>query len=103
MVDTGSAVEVRSTERFEAWFEDLYDPRARLRIQVRIDRLASGNPGLHRVLPGGVRELKIDYGPGYRVYYTRRNRELILLLCGGNKGSQQHDIDTAVALAADLE
>ncbi len=51
MVDTCSAVEVRSTERFDAWFEALYDPRARLRIQVRIDRLASGNPGLHRVLP----------------------------------------------------
>lgn len=70
--------------------------------QVRVDRLAYGNPGQHRNLTDGVSELKIDEGPGYRVYYTERNGELIVLLAGGDKSSQQQDIKAAIALARNL-
>ena len=65
-------LEVRTTTVFDEWFEGLRDRAARLRIQARIDRLAGGNPGQHRVLTGGIVELKVDFGPGYRVYYTAR-------------------------------
>lgn len=75
-------------------------PRAR--IQVRIDRLTHGNPGDHRNLTDGVSELKIDVGPGYRVYYTRRGSELVVLLAGGDKSTQQKDIKAAIALAKNL-
>jgi len=70
---------------------------------VRVDRLAHGNPGQHRALTGGVYELKIDVGPGYRVYYTERKGVLIVLLAGGDKSSQQKDVDTALALARSLQ
>jgi putative addiction module killer protein len=93
---------VHQTERFAAWFQGLRDPRAARRIQVRIDRLAAGNPGQHRVLTGGVVEMKIDHGPGYRVYFTQRGIEIIVLLCGGDKRTQQADIQTALRLAARL-
>lgn len=73
---------VRMTEVYRDWINDLEDYAARARIQVRVDRLAHGNPGRHRNLSGGVSELKIDYGPGYRVYYTTRRSELIILLVG---------------------
>ena len=76
---------------------------ARARIQARIERLAAGNPGQHRVLKGGVSELKIDHGPGYRVYYTQRGSELVILLCGGDKSSQKKDIEMATALAEALK
>src|SRR5690606_41460185 len=79
-------IEVRKTDAFEAWFDALRDREARLRIQVRIDRLAFGNPGQHRTLAGGVCELKIDHGPAYRVYYTQRGSMLVILL----RRSQQH-------------
>jgi len=69
---------------------------------MRIDRLVHGNPGQHRRLAEGVSELKIDFGPGYRVYYTERNGEIIILLAGGDKSSQQKDINAAVALARNL-
>ncbi len=75
---------------------------ARARIQVRVDRLVHGNPGQHRNLTDGVSELKIDFGPGYRVYYTERGGELIVLLAGGDKSSQQRDIQVAIALAKGL-
>jgi len=75
----------------------------RARIQVRVDRLVHGNPGQYRVLTGGVCELKIDIGPGYRVYYTERAGEFIVLLIGGDKSSQQKDIKLAIALAKNLE
>ena len=68
-------------------------------MQVRIDRLVHGNPGQHRVLTGGVCELKIDFGPGYRVYYAERRGVLIVLLAGGDKSTQAKDIKTAIALA----
>jgi putative addiction module killer protein len=85
------------------WFDALRDRDARLRIMVRIDRLAFGNPGQHRVLSGGVCEMKIDQGPGYRVYYAQRGETLAILLCGGDKRSQQRDIRAALAMAQQLE
>lgn len=75
------------------------DRQARARIAIRIGRLAFGNPGQHRNLSNGVSELKIDYGPGYRVYYVERHGVTYILLCGENKKSQQHDIETALSLA----
>jgi putative addiction module killer protein len=96
-------IEVRKTEIFAAWIDALRDRGARIRIQVRIDRLAMGNPGQHRVLTGGVCEMKIDHGPGYRVYYARHGQAWVLLLCGGSKKTQKADIDVALALAKELE
>ena len=90
------------TEVYRNWIDSLEDRVARARIQVRVDRLVHGNPGKHRNLPGGISELKIDFGPGYRVYYTQRGSELIVLLAGGDKSTQQQDIAAALATAADL-
>lgn len=96
-------IEVRTTEDFDAWFAGLRDARARLRIQVRIDRLSLGNPGQHRILSRGICEMKIDHGPGYRVYYVRHGNVLVVLLCGGDKRSQQRDIELAGTLKQMLE
>ena len=85
------------------WINELEDRSARARIQVRVDRLAHGNPGQHRNLTNGLSELKIDVGPGYRVYYTQRGEELIILLVGGDKSSQQNDIARAQELARNLQ
>lgn len=93
---------VQITEVYRDWINNLKDRAGRARIQVRVDRLANGNPGQYRVLTGGVSELKIDFGPGYRVYYTERNGELIILLAGGDKSTQQQDIKMALALAKNL-
>ncbi len=93
---------VLMTEVYRDWINGLGDRAGRARVQVRVDRLAHGNPGQHRVLSGGVRELKIDFGPGYRVYYTERRGELIVLLAGGDKSTQAKDISTAIALAKNL-
>jgi len=93
---------VRMTEIYRDWINTLKDPVGRARIQVRIDRLVHGNPGQHRNLSAGVSELKIDVGPGYRVYYTERDGELIILLAGGDKSTQQQDIRTAITLAQKL-
>jgi putative addiction module killer protein len=93
---------VQMTEVYRDWINALKDRAARARIQMRIDRLAHGNPGQHRNLTDGVSELKIDVGPGYRVYYTERGGELIVLLAGGDKSTQQQDIKTAIALAKNL-
>lgn len=90
------------TEVYRDWIDALKDRTGRARIQVRIDRLAHGYPGQHRNLSNGVSELKIDVGPGYRVYYTERNGELIVLLAGGDKASQHRDIKAAIALAKNL-
>ena len=95
-------VEIRKTAVFTQWFESLRDRQARARIDVRVFRLAHGNPGQHRVLTDGVVELKIDHGPGYRVYFTRRGAELVLLLAGGDKSSQQQDIEAAIRLAKEI-
>lgn len=94
---------VKMTEVYRDWINDLKDGAARARIQVRVDRLVHGNPGQFRRLTAGVSELKIDVGPGYRVYYTERNGELIVLLAGGDKSTQQKDIKLAISLAVNLE
>ena len=93
---------VQMTEVYRDWINALRDRAGRARIQMRIDRLAHGNPGQHRNLTDGVSELKIDVGPGYRVYYTERGGELIVLLAGGDKSTQQQDIKAAIALARNL-
>jgi putative addiction module killer protein len=96
-------VRIHITNVYRDWINGLKDRSVRARIQVRVDRLVHGNPGQHRHLTAGVSELKIDIGPGYRVYYTERNGELVILLAGGAKSTQQHDIETALALARNLE
>ena len=93
---------VQMTEVYRDWINSLKDRMGRARVQVRVDRLVHGNPGQHRVLTDGVCELKVDFGPGYRVYYTERTGVLIVLLAGGDKSSQQQDIKTAVSLAKGL-
>ncbi|MDO9411673.1 MAG: type II toxin-antitoxin system RelE/ParE family toxin [Pseudolabrys sp.] len=95
-------VEVRQTETFVRWFDGLRDSRARARIDVRIRRLSRGNPGDVRPVGEGVSELRIDYGPGYRIYFVQRGAALIVLLAGGDKKTQGRDIDAALALARDL-
>lgn len=92
-------IEVRKTDNFDAWMHGLRDDRARHRIMVRIDRLAAGNPGDAEPVGEGVSELRIDYGPGYRVYFVRRRNVLIVLLCGGDKRTQEADIKEAKRLA----
>ena len=96
------SLHVRMTTVDRDWINGLKDRESRARIQVRVDRLAHGNPGRHRNLTGGVSELKIHCGPGYRVYYTVRAGELIVLLAGGDKSSQQQDIQLALELAENL-
>jgi putative addiction module killer protein/probable addiction module antidote protein len=91
-------IEIRQTETFAAWFRNLRDRRAR----VRIDRLSLGNPGDAKPVGEGVWELRIDYGPGYRVYFVRRGETVIVLLAGGKKRSQAQDIDIALRLARTL-
>ena len=95
-------MEIRKTDEFVRWLDNLRDIRARSRILVRIERLATGNPGDVGPAGEGVSELRIDYGPGYRVYFTKRGRALIILLTGGDKGSQAVDIRTALRLARNL-
>jgi putative addiction module killer protein len=90
------------TAVYRDWISGLRDQVARARIQVRVDRLVHGNPGSHRVLRQGVSELKIDVGPGYRVYFTERGGELIILLAGGDKATQRRDIEHAIELARNL-
>jgi putative addiction module killer protein len=95
-------IELRQTNEFAEWIDDLRDIRGRARIQARIERLAMGNPGDAKSVGEGVCELRINYGPGYRVYFTRRGREVVLLLAGGDKSSQTRDIRTALRLARGL-
>ena len=95
-------IEIRKTKVFAKWIDGLRDMRARARILVRIERLAGGNPGDVKPVGGGVSELRIDYGPGYRVYFVQRGQELIILLAGGDKRTQSRNIATAIRLAQDL-
>lgn len=95
-------VEVRQTERFVRWLEGLRDLRGRAKVLARIERLIGGNPGDVRPVGSGVSELRINCGPGYRVYYLQRGTTLIILLAGGDKSSQVKDIDEALLLAANL-
>jgi putative addiction module killer protein len=95
-------IEIRKTENFAKWLDGLRDIRARARILVRIERLASGNPGDLKAVGEGVSELRINYGPGYRVYFKRRGQKVIVLLAGGDKSTQVKDIKTALRLAQNL-
>ena len=94
---------VDQTEAYLGWINTLKDGAGRARIQVRVDRLIHGNRGIHRNLTDGVSELKIDFGPGYRVYYTQRGNRLLLLLAGGDKSTQQSDIKRAIDLAQNFQ
>lgn len=96
---TSLTFEVRRTEEFAAWLESLRDQRAKARIASRIDRAQLGNVGDVRSVGGGVSEMRIDTGAGYRVYFTLRERIVILLLCGGDKSNQARDIARARTIA----
>ena len=95
-------IEIRKTEAYALWLDGLHDLNARAHIQVRIERLAAGNAGDVIPVGEGLSELRIDYGPGYRVYFTMRGRELVILLAGGDKRTQATDIKTALRLARNL-
>lgn len=95
-------LEIRKTAHFISWLDSLRDIRARARVQARIERLASGNPGDVEPVGEGVSELRIDYGPGYRVYFKKQGREMVILLAGGDKRTQAADIKTALQLARNL-
>lgn len=95
-------MEIRKTEFFAKWLDALHDIQARARIQSRIERLAQGNAGDVQPVGEGVSELRIHYGPGYRVYFKQQGRELIILLAGGDKRTQAKDIKTALRLARQL-
>lgn len=97
-------LEIQKTETFVQWLDGLRDIHARARVLVRIERLAAGNPGDVKPIGEGVSELRIDYGPGYRVYFKKRGRTIVILLAGGNKRTQATDIKikTALRLAHNL-
>lgn len=95
-------VEIRETTLFSDWLGSLRDNVARTRIQARILRLSAGNPGDVKPIGEGASEMRIDHGPGYRVYFIRKGSKLIILLAGGDKGSQAKDIRTALKLAKEL-
>ena len=94
-------VQLIKSATFDRWLTTLKDPQARARIAVRLDRLALGNPGDVKPIGSGISELRIDYGPGYRVYFMRRGKKLIVLLCAGDKRTQAADIALALSIAKD--
>ena len=94
-------LEIFRSETFDCWLRGLRDSRARERIEARVLRLSRGNPGDVKPVGSGVSELRIDYGPGYRVYFTRRGQVVVLLLCGGDKRTQDADIARAIEIAED--
>jgi putative addiction module killer protein len=95
-------IEIRQTDVYSRWFNGLRDRQAKARINVRIRRMSLGNPGDVKPVGGGVSELRIDYGPGYRVYYVQRGQTLVILLAGGEKHTQERDIETALELAREV-
>ena len=95
-------IEIRQTETYSEWFIALRDRQAKARIDIRVRRLSMGNPGDVKPVGQGVSELRIDYGPGYRVYFIQQGETLIILLAGGDKRTQERDIKTALDLAQDL-
>lgn len=95
-------IEIRKTVVFAQWLDDLRDLQVRARVQARIERLAAGNPGDVEPVGEGVSELRINYGPGYRVYFKKRGRALIILLAGGDKTTQAKNIQAALRLARNL-
>ena len=92
-------IEIRETVEYAAWFESLRDRMAKTRILIRIRRVSLGNFGDVKPVGEGVSELRVDYGPGYRVYFLRKGETLVVLLCGGDKRTQSHDIQRAIALS----
>ena len=94
--------EVRRTATFIDWLTGLRDVQSRARIAKRIDRIEQGNLGDARSVGGGVSELRFAFGPGYRVYYTMRGSVVVILLCGGDKGSQDRDIERAIGMAKEV-
>jgi len=96
-------MQIRRTQVFNDWLLNLRDRQGRAKIYARIDRLEDGNPGNSRSVGAGVIEMKIDFGPGYRVYYVQRGEIIIVLLCGGDKSTQSKDIERAKALAAQID
>ena len=96
-------IEIRQTRTFSVWFARLRDPSAKARIDVRIRRLSLGNVGDVKPVGGGVSEMRVDYGPGYRVYFCRSGAAIVVLLCGGDKRGQERDIGTARLLARELK
>ena len=90
---------VEKTDEYAEWIDTLKDQVGRARILMRVERLIAGNPGQYRNLTDGVSELKVDLGPGYRVYYSLRGTRLLLLLVGGDKSTQQKDVQLAIKLA----
>lgn len=95
--------EVIESPTFQTWMSELRDSRARSRVAARISRMAQGNLGDWKATQGAVSELRIDYGPGYRLYFTRRGSKVILLLCGGDKRTQAADIKRALKMVDELE
>jgi putative addiction module killer protein len=95
-------IEIRKTEIFAKWIDGLHDIRARARILARIERLAAGNPGDVKPVGEGVSELRINYGPGYRVYYKKQGQKVLILLAGGDKSTQAKDIKAALRLSRNL-
>lgn len=95
-------IEVRQTAEFQTWLSRLNDQTAYARIVARIRRMEQGNPGDTKSIGTGVMEMRIDYGPGYRVYYTQRGSTIVILLCAGDKRTQTKDIARAIALAREL-
>ena len=95
-------IEVRKTSVFQDWYDRLRDDRAKARIDARIDRIALGNLGDAKSIGGGVMELRLTYGPGYRIYFARISKVVVVLLCGGDKGSQRRDIERAKQLAKEM-
>ena len=95
-------LEIRKTEHFAKWIDGLQDIRARARILARIERLATGNPGDVKAVGEGISEMRIDYGPGYRIYYKQHGRSVLIILAGGDKSTQDRDIKTALRLAKNL-
>lgn len=94
---------VGKTAEYLEWIDALKDRAGRARILVRVERLIQGNPGQYRDLTDGVSELKVDFGPGYRVYYSQRGTRLLLLLAGGDKSTQQKDIAKAIHLVKNFQ
>lgn len=96
-------ITIYTTEQFDKWFLSLKDKQAKVRVQVRIDRAELGNLGDHKAVGSGVFEMRITYGPGYRVYFKKHGHEIVVLLAGGDKSTQSNDIATAIQLTTELE